>query len=752
MRFTENISPAWRFAKGEHIADEAQDFRLINLPHTWNAHDGQDGGSDYWRGKGSYRKRIQRPDVPEDYRIFIEFEGVNSVAEVYADGKLIKEHKGGYSAFRADITEELRKGYADLAVIADNSHRSDVYPQVADFTFYGGIYRDVWLIAVPETHISLDYYGGPGFFYTTDIDESYESGTMRISAWVENPGPYDRLHIMLDYEDEREADFYIRARQESHAEIRLDEIVLWHPDAPELYDLEISLERHNDILDSVSCRAGFRTFRADPQKGSFINDEPIALRGVSRHQDMPGRGNALVPEDHIRDAVLIKELGANTVRLAHYQHSRIFYDACDELGLAVWAEIPFISVMSDDPAAHENCRQQLTELIVQNINHPSIIVWGISNEITIGGVKEKMADNLRDLNALAKELDPSRPTVMAQLSTLPIDSELNRITDIVSYNIYYGWYGGTFADNEKWIDEFHKANPDIPLGISEYGAEGIISWHSDEPRCRDYSEEYQAEYHEHMAKIIGERPWLWATHVWNMFDFGADNRDEGGVKGRNNKGLMTFDRKIMKDSGYLYKSYWAEEPFAHIAGKRYPERPYGKMTVKVYSNEDEVTLYANGTEIASEEGSRVFIFRDVPLEIGANRIEAFTEDSYDSAIFFRVSQADPAYVLSDEEEEGQEGARNWFADLPDTPPTLTFNEGFYSIKDKVGDIIANDEAAAVITLALEKASGMKLKKSMLAMISSQPLTDAAGLLGTADRKKIDDALAYINAYLQKIKK
>jgi len=367
--------------------------------------------------------------------------------------------------------------------------------------------------------------------------------------------------------------------------LKIDNVHLWNGlEDPFLYCLNVKLVRHNEVLDNVELNHGIREYYVDPDKGFFLNGKSLPLRGVSRHQDRLGKGNALDDMDHFDDLDLILNIGANSVRLAHYQQDDYFYELCDRYGLIVWAEIPFISRMNKDAKAHENAMEQMKELIYQNYNHSSICFWGISNEITIAGDIPGLTDNLRELDELVKSIDKTRLTTMAQVSMLPMDSDHNQITDILAYNLYFGWYGGKYTDNEVWFDKFRAMHPNRAVGLSEYGCEGIISWHSNTPECKDYTEEYQAEYHEHMAKLLAERPEIWGSYVWNMFDFGCDARDEGGVKGRNNKGMVTFDRKIKKDAFYLYKAYWSDDYFAHITGKRYALRHQNVIDIKVYSN------------------------------------------------------------------------------------------------------------------------------------------------------------------------
>ena len=506
----------------------------------------------------------------------------------------------------------------------------------------------------------------------------------------------------------------------------------WEIDSPYLYTVTATLQRRNETYDEVSVKSGVRSFSCSPDKGFIINGIQTPLRGVSRHQDLLYKGNALTREEHFEDARLIKELGANTIRLAHYQHSQDFYDACDEMGFIVWAEIPFISVMNHDPKAHENCISQMKELIIQNYNHPSICFWGISNEILIGGISNQLIENHKELNALCKELDPTRLTTIAHVSMTPIEGPMHNITDVESYNHYFGWYGGKMEDNGPWLDNFHKIHPEICLGLSEYGCEGIITYHGPNPACKDYSEEYQALYHEHMAKVLDERPWIWSSHVWNMFDFGCAARDEGGVAGRNNKGLMTMDRKTKKDSYYIYQAYWSKAPMIHLCGRRYAQRAGETTEIRVYSNQPSVALSINGTLIEEKSADKVFVFH-VVLEKGFNFVLATSGNLKDSMTLEKVDKEPSIYVLP-EVNERAEGVANWFkmvGDL-DLKAPMKFPEGKYSIKDTIEKIAECPEACEIVAEAVKLAMNMKITPGhgMWDMMKSMALEGMFEMVGS----------------------
>ena len=575
--------------------------------------------------------------------------------------------------------------------------------------------------------------------------------TFEIVTYVKNTDEnFTVLYSVLDAEG-KEVASGCRPADSTGITLYVPDVKKWDIDSPYLYTVKAALQRRNETYDEISTRAGVRSFSCDPQKGFIINGKETPLRGVSRHQDMLYKGNALTKEDHYRDAELIKELGANTIRLAHYQHNQYFYDACDELGFIVWAEIPFISVFNKDPEAHQNCISQLKELIIQNYNHPSICFWGISNEILIGGISEKLVENHKELNALAKELDPTRLTTIAHVSMTPVESPMHHITDVESYNHYFGWYGGKMEDNGPWLDNFHKVHPDICLGLSEYGCEGIITYHGPNPACKDYSEEYQALYHEHMAKVLDERPWIWSSHVWNMFDFGCAARNEGGVAGRNNKGLMTIDRKTKKDSYYIYKAYWNKEPMVHLCGKRYAQRAGETTQIRVYSNLPTVTLYLNGEKVGEQTAEKVFVF-EVALADGFNTIVAEAGDLKDTMTLEKVEKEPSIYVLP-EVNERAEGVANWFKTVGDMDlkAPMEFPEGMYSIKDTMEELAANPEAMEIAAKAFKLTMNMTVKpgEGMWDMMKAMTLEKVGEMAGSLVPEGFMES---INAQLIKIKK
>ena len=609
----------------------------VDLPHTWNAIDGQDGGNDYWRGTCLYEKDFTKPQFAADERIYLEFRGVNASAKAELNGTVIGTHDGGYSTFRWDITD-LLADENHLKVWADNSRNDRVYPQKADFTFYGGIYRDVFLIRVNEKHFDMDHFGGPGIKVTARPAEGYTRGEVRVETYTNCEDGEVTVRI-LDADGK-----YVAEGNGTDAQMRIENARMWNGvKDPYLYTAQAVLTVDEKEVDCVETRFGVRDFACDPKTGFYLNGKKYPLHGVSRHQDRKGIGNALTKEMHLEDMDMICEMGVNTVRLAHYQHDQYFYDLCDERGMVVWAEIPYIS--EHMPNGRENTISQMKELIIQNYNHPSIVCWGVSNEITISTKDNAdMLDNHRVLNDLCHEMDKTRFTTLACYAMCGPFNKVAHITDVVSWNLYLGWYVPGFKLNDLWIDFFHKVYPNRCLGYSEYGAEAMTTLHSAKPHRGDQTEEYQALYHEYLLECFAKRPFMWATHVWNMFDFAADARDQGGEPGMNHKGLVTFDRKTKKDSFYLYKAWWNEkDPFVHICSKRFVDRAEAKIEIKVYSNQKSVTLYCDGKEIGTKTGSHIFKF-EVPIT-GKHEIRAVSGECEDTAVFCKVGKPNPDYKL-----------------------------------------------------------------------------------------------------------
>ncbi len=635
MRKVININKDWSFIEKDSSFDKAIETEgaKIDVPFTWNNIDGQDGGNDYVRAAYVFVKRFPRPEHLEDEVVYIEFKGVNSTADVILNGEDIAHHDGGYSTFRAEITPYL-KDENILYVRADNRKTEAVYPQTADFTFYGGIYRDVNLIIANKNHFDLDYFGAPGIKIDPEVNGT--DGEVTVTGYVKGGGE-TRVFIL-------DADGNTVASGAGGEKLEIRGVHLWDGVLdPYLYTAKAELISNGKAVDEVSLRFGFRTFYVDPKKGFFLNGRSYPLRGVCRHQDRKGLGNAITKAMHEEDAALIKEIGANTVRLAHYQHDDFFYDLCDEYGFVVWAEIPYIS--RHMPEANENAVMQMKELIYQQHHHASICFWGVSNEITMyHRHKKDMLALHRRLNDLCHELDPKRLTTLACFAMCSFWNRSAHITDVVSWNLYLGWYvPGKFL-NGLWLAFFKLFYPRRPLGMSEYGAECMPNLHSKRPKRGDNSEEYQLDYHEYMLKFFDKHPSLWATHVWNMFDFAADARNQGGEPGMNHKGLVTFDRQTKKDSFYIYKAYWSKEPFVRICGKRFENRTGKSTKIKVVSNLENITLTHNGANVKGKKtGKHSFEFKIKLAD--SNELVAQSGEFSDKCTIKRVAKPDYNYKL-----------------------------------------------------------------------------------------------------------
>ena len=715
----------WYFAK------EADNTPIpVTLPCTWNAVDGQDGHDDYWRGTGYYSKEFPMPMHDAGERVFLSFQGAAMTADVTLNGIKLCHHEGGYSIFRMDITPYLLKKNS-LCVAVDNCKNDHVYPQKADFTFYGGIYREVTLIVTPGEHFELVKDGTPGIKVTPTVNLARKSASVMVETWQNA----DSVTVTVNGEKKTVPSENGCAK----AEFVIDNVHLWDGiDDPFLYTATAAL----DSGDEISARFGCREFRCDPEEGFFLNGRSYPLRGVSRHQDLKGKGNALKYEDHAADMKIIREIGANTVRLAHYQHAQEFYDLCDENGIVVWAEIPYITMHMKN--GRENTVSQMRELITQCYNHPCIAVWGLSNEITAASaVNDDLLENHRLLNDLCHQMDKTRLTTMANVFMLETDSPILKIPDINSYNLYFGWYLGELKQTDEFFDEYHAKYPDRVIGFSEYGADANPAFHSEHPEKGDYTEEYQALYHEHMLHMIQERPYLWATHVWNLFDFAADGRDEGGKHGENQKGLVTFDRQLRKDAFFLYKAAWNQkEPFVHLCGKRYENRTETETEIKVYSNLPFVSLYVDGMKFGTQEGKTIFRFR-VPLA-GKHLIRAEAGEASDYMHIRRVERPDESYVFNKDAAK----VANWF-DSEEIDPTC------FSIMDTLGELRAHPQTGPVVNAMMEKRSSERgdvaqavkdnpMLQRMMGRMTMMSLLKQSG----AD----EESIKQLNRVLQAIKK
>lgn len=749
-----NLNKTWQFtlAKIELNKIKVTSWKHLDLPHTWNNIDGQDGGNDYFRGVGTYVKYFDYKKNKE--RLYLEFEGVNSVSNVYFNQQFLGCHQGGYSTFRFDITDLVQENNNELVVYADNTHNEDVYPLAADFTFYGGIYRNVYLVETNQIHFDLMHHGAPGV-YVTQKKVSDKKAELLVDCYIESPLSQE-LEVLVQVIDQRGKEV-VQAKSKQtinkkgfiQVPVELENPHLWQGTLdPYLYTVSVKLMYDQVVVDKRDILTGLRYFSFD-HESFYLNGIKTKLNGVSRHQDRKDIGNALTDEMHEEDMKLIHEMGANSIRLAHYQQADKIYELCDRYGFVVWAEIPYISISSKTDTTGSNALSQMEELIKQNYNHSSIIMWGISNEITIAGKKNNVDHILIELNKLTKKLDPYRLTTMAHVSMLPLNDMQVTLSDVMGYNHYFGWYSGKVEDFKPWLENYRKVNPNRPLSLSEYGVEGIHTYHTETPVVKDYSEEYHALWHEKAYDILSNTPYVWGTYVWNMFAFAADFRDEGGSKGMNNKGLVTFDRKTKKDAFYYYQAKWSKDPVLHLCSKRFVDRIQDEITIKAYSNQPNVKFYVNDQEVKEVSTYDVIYQAKVSLQKGDNKVTVKAGNLEDHQTFRRVDEKNKSYEMK--EEDKNKGVfnlsipNNWFDQISEEENELKIDLNFLSVKDRVADIIANPEGKKMMELLMADL----MKHPFFSMMENMTVEQ---LREMAKQSFPYGAYVKVNEMLQKIKK
>ena len=628
----------WNF-RFSHQVQKGTEVR-VDLPHTWNAQDALSGKIDYKRGIGNYEKNLFIRPEWKGKRLFIRFEGVNNIADVFINRRHIGEHRGGYGAFIFEITGKVEYGKENsILVRVNNGEQLDIMPLVGDFNFYGGIYRDVHLLITDETCISPLDYASPGVRL---IQDSVSHRYAKVRAIVDlSNGSSGNQEVELNVrlldgqrvvkEGTKNVNLSGNEVMQQELTFEIDQPHLWNGrQDPFLYQAEVTLFRNGQMVDRVTQPLGLRFYRIDPDKGFFLNGKHLPLQGVCRHQDRSEVGNALRPQHHEEDVALMLEMGVNAVRLAHYPQATYFYDLMDKNGIIVWAEIPFVGPggyndkgFVDLPAFRANGKEQLKELIRQHYNHPSICVWGLFNELTELG--DNPVEYIKKLNVLAHQEDTTRPTTSASNQM----GDLNFITDAIAWNRYDGWYGGTPADLGKWLDRMHKDHPKICIAISEYGAGASIYHQQDSlvktvPTSWWHPENWQTYYHIENWKTISSRPYVWGSFVWNMFDFGVAHRTEGDRPGINDKGLVTFDRKVRKDAFYFYKANWnREEPMLYLTGKRNTVRTQRLQTITAFTNQAGAELFVNGKSYGktTPDSYAILEWKNVELQPGENEIK-----------------------------------------------------------------------------------------------------------------------------------
>lgn len=710
----ETINNTWEFTKfpdentwelGEQKLPcfDGKEVESVTLPHTWY----QDGAG--YKGLAGYRKKLLIIyDKLE--RVFICFGAAERWCKIFVNGAYIGEHKGGYSAFAFEITKYCRQNEQnEILVFVDNRSWDEISPLTGDFTVFGGLYRDVKLVITGSVCFDRTYYGTSGVIVRAALTADGK-GVVEAEPHVlgNNLGKAVLRGRIFDRYEECVAKWEGAAN--SRPVVQIEKPRLWREKQdPALYYLRLEIEVEGSITDSLEISFGFREMVLDAENGFFLNGVHTKINGVAKHQDTAGVFHAAGLQHWQQDLNDVLEIGANSVRLSHYQHPQEMYYLCDEAGLIVWAEIPMLK-MTDKEELFENACSQLKELILQNIHHPSICFWGIQNEIAMFGENEQMYQSVRKLEELAKRLDPTRITASANLFCVENKSQLNQITDAVGYNVYFGWYYGEMQDNAEFADSFHRDNPKVPLGITEYGVDANLAFHSENPKVKDYSEEYQALYHETVYPIFRDRDYIWGTYVWNLYDFSSEIRDEGGVKYKNGKGLISYDRKIKKDAFYYYKAQWSKEPFVKIAESRFQKRAKDAITVKVYSNQEEVTLRVNQNVRTQKSETGVFTFPGVKLESGTNVVFAVSKNLSDKAVFEKVDRPESAYIFVDP--NPGLNVKNWFID--EVEEEKLFPEGYFSIRESCAKILGSEEAMEVMErFSPELAAQMRERESLM---------------------------------------
>lgn len=638
------INSGWKFTRqdapgaGERDCPETG-WKTVSLPHTWNALDGQDGGNNYYRGTGWYRKHI---DIPARYRgksLFLKFDGASTVAHVFVNGKEAGTHRGGFGAFCEEISPFVTPGASNvIAVKVSNAPDTTVPPLRGDFTVFGGLYRSVHLLVLDRVSISPLDDASPGVLLRQmHVDSSRAVASATVTLRNSTAGE-KTVTLRCDIRDASgrraagsESRFSVPPGNGSFTlpDIVLDRPHLWQGrEDPYLYTAEVSLVDGGSVRDRIAQNVGFRFFRIDPERGFFLNGRPYPLHGVNRHQDREGKGWAIGMKEQREDFALIADMGCTAVRLAHYQHAQEFYDLCDRGGIVVWAELALVDEVRPSAAFAECCRDQLRELIKQSYNHPSIVFWSLSNELIPDRNEKTYTDLITGLNTLAKSLDPDRLTTLASRGNYDWSLRINNVTDVIGYNLYKGWYEKLLGEFSPTVDSLHGRLPDRPMCISEYGAGAGIHQHEypanrPQPAGPWHPEEWQSIVHESTWRAIARRPWIWGSFVWNMFDFASDGRSEGELPGRNDKGLVTYDRRVKKDAYFWYRANWNASPLVYIAGRRFTPRPAGRSEVKIYSNCGSVSLFINGAPAGTKECvEKTAVWDEVVMREGKNRIVA----------------------------------------------------------------------------------------------------------------------------------
>ncbi|MBR0160256.1 MAG: beta-galactosidase [Oscillospiraceae bacterium] len=713
-----SLNDSWLFRKlPDYRVEDAPDIpadgipaQTVALPHTWYSDEEQ------YKGLCVYEKTIP---VPAGERLFISFDAADQSCRVYVNGVFCGAHRGGYARFRLPIPEAALADTLSIQVFVENPVNEDICPSFGDFTVFGGLYRGAELLVCGKNHFDRCFFGTDGLIVRASLDKD-GNGCLALEPHAVCASG---ARVRYTVRDAAGADIaFGEGLADETVSLQVEKPHLWNGrHRAYLYTVTAELLSDGVTADTVELRTGFRTVELTGDRGLLLNGRTYPIRGVAKHQDFAGVFCAVGEEQIRRDFELIDEIGATGVRLSHYQHPQKAYDCCDELGLLAWAEVPMLK-MTESAALMENTEQQLRELILQNIHHPAIFCWGIQNEIAMFKDAPYMHENCRKLHAIVRELDPNRASAAANLYPLKASSKLNEITDIIGYNVYFGWYYGEMHDYGAYLDKMHRARPTLPFGVTEYGVDTNITLHSSDPHVKDYSEEYQALWCATVYEQIETRPWLWGSFVWNMFDFHSARRNEGGQRFINAKGLVTNDRETRKDAFYYYKARWSDEPVVHICGKRYAERAKETTAVRVFTNQPAVTLSINGESFSSTVSNATALFENVPLLPGENCLTVSAGDLSDSCVLTRVETEPDSYRLPD---SGGGAVRNWFL-----AEDSYKKEGFFSLEDTANDLLDNPRTREIIRNALPELYKVMTEKNVIPLgltLKSILSRDADGL-------------------------
>ena len=645
-RGTQSLNDNWKFTlvdkEIDYINLSSNAWEEVKIPHTWNDQDLQSGKKVHY-GTAWYKRDLIIENTKRQQH-FLRFEGVGQYAEVYINNKYVGEHLGAFSAFVFNITPFLNKDATNIILVKVNNELADSYPKDSFlFGIYGGLYRGVSLISTNDIHLALSDQASSGV-YVHQENVSRKQASLKIVSQLINETSEKQIikirHKLLSsdgktiVENTIEEILFPGGLVPITSYLKIKNPHLWNAKKdPYLYKLQTEIIQDGEIVDNISQSIGIRFFSIDPEKGFILNGEPYRLYGVCRHQEWQDKGNALLPKHHKEDMDLINEMGATSIRLAHYQQADYMYSLADSMGILIWAEIPFVNGYKE--GADGNALQQLEELIKQNYNHPSIFVWGVHNEVIKNGVVTKSVNLSRKLHNLAKTLDPNRYTVAVSNIWWSYDHPIHELSDLQGFNQYTGWYGGKPSELNNWIQNYHKAKPDIRFSVSEYGAGGNIAQQTSDlsvpnPTGQFFPEGYQTYYHEVTYSAIEEAPFIWSSYVWNMFDFSVPEWNRGSIKGRNHKGLITYDREVKKDAFYWYKANWSNEPVLYLTGRRNNNLDIRAVSFTAYCNFGIPELFIDGKsygKMASGINTVQYISEKIELAPGAYKIQVKLMDN-----------------------------------------------------------------------------------------------------------------------------